>query len=183
MTLENWRSGAGGKRRRRAPLHLKSNCGTLLIDDFGRQRVSPSICSIAGSCLSKNRYDFLTTPAGRKIQVPFNQMIVFATNLEPANSSMKRSSDASLQIEIRDPTEDEFRQLCRLAAETYSIEYHAEVVDHLIETHYRSGPPFRFCHPRDLLLQVRNHCHFHERKPELTNRAIDSAVANYFVGG
>jgi predicted ATPase with chaperone activity len=186
LTLENLE--IGGREANgvvEAPLHLKSNCGTLVIDDFGRQRVRPVDLLNRWIIPLEKRYDYLTTPAGRKIQVPFNQMIVFATNLEPKElvdeAFLRR---IPYKIEIRDPTEDEFRRLCRSAADALSIEYHAEVVDHLIETHYRVvHRPFRFCHPRDLFLQVRNHCNFHERKLELTNAAIDSAVANYFVTG
>lgn len=186
LTLENLEIG----RRAisgivEAPLHLKSNCGTLVIDDFGRQRVSTVDLLNRWIVPLEKKYDYLTTPAGRKIQVPFNQMIVFATNLEP-----KQLVDEAFlrripyKVEIRDPTEDEFRRLCRLAAETYAIEFQPDVIEHLIETHYRSvRRPFRFCHPRDLLLQVRNHCNFHQRKLELTAAAIDAAVANYFVGG
>lgn len=168
-----------------APLHLKSNCGTLVIDDFGRQRVSTVDLLNRWIVPLEKRYDYLTTPGGRKIQVPFNQMIVFATNLEPRQlvdeAFLRR---IPYKIEIPDPTEDKFRELCRSAAETYAIDYHQDVIDHLIETHYQMARrPFRFCHPRDLFLQVRNHCNFHERKLELTTEAIDAAVANYFVGG
>jgi len=186
LTLENLEIG----RRTssgivEAPLHLKSNCGTLVIDDFGRQRVSSVDLLNRWIIPLEKRYDYLTTPGGRKIQVPFNQMIVFATNLEPRElvdeAFLRR---IPYKVEVRDPTEEEFRRLCRSAAETYAIEFHAEVIDHLIETHYRvARRSFRFCHARDLFLQVRNHCNFHERKLQLTNDAIDSAVANYFVGG
>jgi len=185
LTLENLEMGrraASGVVE--APLHLKSNCGTLVIDDFGRQRVSSVDLLNRWIIPLEKRYDFLTTPGGRKIQVPFNQMIVFATNLEPRElvdeAFLRR---IPYKVEVRDPTEDEFRQLCRTAAEKYSLEFRPEVVDHLIETHYRAARrPFRFCHARDLLLQVRNHCNFHDCKFELTQAAIDSAVANYFVG-
>jgi hypothetical protein len=185
LTLENLemgkRSAAGLVE---APLHLKSNCGTLVIDDFGRQRVSTVDLLNRWIVPLEKRYDYLTTPCGRKIQVPFNQMIVFATNLEPRQlvdeAFLRR---IPYKIETLDPTEDEFRRLCRAVAESYAIVYHEEVIDHLIDTHYRkSRRPFRFCHPRDLMLQVRNHCNFHERNLELTIEAIDAAVANYFVG-
>jgi hypothetical protein len=186
LTLENLEIG----RRTvsgivEAPLHLKSNCGTLVIDDFGRQRVSSVDLLNRWIIPLEKRYDYLTTPGGRKIQVPFNQMIVFATNLEPRQlvdeAFLRR---IPYKVEVRDPSEDEFRQLCRSAAETSGVEFRAEVIDHLIETHYRRARrPFRFCHARDLFLQVRNHCNFHEQKCELTTSAIDSAVANYFVGG
>jgi hypothetical protein len=186
LTLENLEFGRrAGSGVVEAPLHLKSNCGTLVIDDFGRQRVSPVDLLNRWIVPLEKRYDYLTTPAGRKIQVPFNQTIVFATNLEPRQlvdeAFLRR---IPYKIEFRDPTEDEFRRLCRSAADALSIEFHADVVDHLIETHYRvAHRPFRFCHPRDLFMQVRNHCNFQERKLELTNAAIDSAVANYFVNG
>jgi hypothetical protein len=186
LTLENLEIGrraASGVVE--APLHLKSNCGTLVIDDFGRQRVSTVDLLNRWIVPLEKRYDYLSTPAGRKIQVPFNQMIVFATNLEPRQlvdeAFLRR---IPYKVEILDPTEDEFRRLCRLSADTYAIDYCPEVIDHLIETHYRiARRPFRFCHPRDLFLQVRNHCNFHERKLELTIEAIDAAVNNYFVGG
>jgi hypothetical protein len=186
LTLENLEFGQrGGSGIVEAPLHLKSNCGTLVIDDFGRQRVSAVDLLNRWIIPLEKRYDYLTTPAGRKIRVPFNQMIVFATNLEPRQlvdeAFLRR---IPYKIEIRDPNEDEFRRLCRSAAEMYAITYHQEVIDHLIEMHYRvAHRPFRFCHPRDLMMQVRNHCNFHERKLELTTAAIDVAVANYFVGG
>ena len=110
-------------------------------------------------------------------------MIVFATNLEPRQlvdeAFLRR---IPYKIEVHDPSEEEFRRLCQSAAETYAVEYHPQVIDYLVETHYRGAQrPFRFCHPRDLFLQVRNHCNFHERKLELTVEAIDAAVANYFV--
>ena len=121
LTLENLEfSRRSGSDLVEAPLHLKSNCGTLVIDDFGRQRVSAVDLLNRWIVPLEKRFDFLTTPHGRKIQVPFNQMIVFATNLEPRQlvdeAFLRR---IPYKIEIRDPTEDEFRQLCRSAAETY----------------------------------------------------------------
>jgi hypothetical protein len=186
LTLENLEIG----RRTyagivEAPLHLKSNCGTLVIDDFGRQRVSAVDLLNRWIVPLEKRHDYLTTPCGRKIQVPFKQMIVFATNLEPRQlvdeAFLRR---IPYKIEAFDPTEDEFRRLCRSMAEKHAIAYSEEAIDHLIETHYRKiHRPFRFCHPRDLFLQVRNHCNFHGRQLELTIEAIDMAVSNYFVGG
>lgn len=168
-----------------APLHLKSNCGTLVIDDFGRQRVSTVELLNRWIVPLEKRYDYLMTPCGRKIQVPFNQMIVFATNLEPKDlvdeAFLRR---IPYKIEAIDPTEDEFRQLCRTLAEEYKIAYREEVIDHLIERHYRlAGRPFRFCHPRDLLQQIRNHCNFRGIELAMTVESMDGAVANYFVGG
>src|SRR5205814_8453965 len=66
-----------------APLQLKSNCGCLLIDDFGRQRIEPAELLNRWIVPLEARHDFLTLATGKKIQVPFEQLIIFSTNLEP----------------------------------------------------------------------------------------------------
>src|SRR5262249_27397656 len=66
-----------------APLQLKSNCGSLLIDDFGRQRMNPLELLNRWIVPLEKHYDFLTLGSGMKIQVPFDQLIIFSTNLEP----------------------------------------------------------------------------------------------------
>jgi len=97
-----------------APLQLKSNCGTLLIDDFGRQRVAPAELLNRWIVPLENRHDFLTLATGRKIQVPFEQLIIFSTNLEPADlvdeAFLRR---IPYKIEISDPDEAEFHYLLR----------------------------------------------------------------------
>ena len=88
-----------------APLQLKSNCGTLVIDDFGRQRMSTDELLNRWIVPLEKRYDFLNLANGKKIQVPFDQLIVFSTNLEPKDLV----DDAFLRripykIEVIDPT-------------------------------------------------------------------------------
>jgi len=166
-----------------APLHLKSNCGTLVVDDFGRQRLSAKELLNRWIVPLERKHDFLNTPSGKKIQVPFNQLIVFATNLEPKElvdeAFLRR---IPYKIEAVDPTEEEFRNLFRMLAPKYHMEFREEPIEHLINAHYRKTErPFRYCHARDILMQVQNHCVFHDRAPELTVEAIDAAVRNYFV--
>jgi hypothetical protein len=166
-----------------APLQLKSNCGTLVIDDFGRQRMSIEDLLNRWIVPLEKRYDFLNLPNGKKIQVPFDQLIIFSTNLEPRDlvdeAFLRR---IPYKIEVIDPTEEEFRDLFELMAPLMGFEYRPEPIDYLIETHYREvGRKFRFCQPRDLLLQVRNYCSYHNRPPELTNEFFDLAVENYFA--
>ncbi len=166
-----------------APVQLKSNCGTLVIDDFGRQSMSTDELLNRWIVPLEKRYDFLNMANGKKIQVPFDQLIIFSTNLEPRDLV----DDAFLRripykIEVIDPSEEEFRNLFRLMCKSYSIAYCEEAIDHLIETHYRpTNRPFRCCQPRDLLLQVRNRCRYERRDPELTADALDFAVENYFA--
>jgi predicted ATPase with chaperone activity len=165
-----------------APLQLKSNCGTLVIDDFGRQRMSTDELLNRWIVPLEKCHDYLNLANGKKIQVPFDQLIVFSTNLEPRDLV----DDAFLRripykIEVPDPTEEEFRQLFAMMASRLGVTYMPEVVDYLVEVHYRTaGRPFRFCHPRDLLMQVTNYCRFAQCDPEMTRELIDLAVENYF---
>jgi hypothetical protein len=166
-----------------APLQLKSNCGTLVIDDFGRQKMSTDQLLNRWIVPLEKRYDFLNLPNGKKIQVPFDQLIVFSTNLEPRDLV----DDAFLRripykIEIVDPPEGDFRELFRIMAAKFEMEYREEVVDYLIEKHYRPiQRPFRACQPRDLLLQIRNYCRYMKLPVEMKPEYMDFAVENYFA--
>ncbi len=166
-----------------APLQLKSNCGTLVIDDFGRQKMSVDELLNRWIVPLEKRYDFLNMSNGKKLQVPFDQLIVFSTNLEPRDLV----DDAFLRripykIEVVDPTEEEFRELFRIMCPKMGFRYQQEPIDYLIDTHYKAvARPFRCCQPRDLLLQVRNFCLYHKEKPNLSNEYFDFAAENYFA--
>jgi hypothetical protein len=166
-----------------APLQMKSNCGTLVIDDFGRQRIKIDELLNRWILPLEKRYDFLNLPNGKKIEVPFDELIIFSTNLEPRDlvdeAFLRR---IPYKIEVVDPTEDEFRDLFEAVAPKLGFEYCREPVDHLIQRHYRQAQrPFRYCHPRDLLLQVRSYCHYKGRPLEITDEYLDQAVENYFA--
>ncbi len=166
-----------------APLQLKSNCGTLVIDDFGRQRMQIEELLNRWILPLEKRYDFLNLPTGKKLQVPFDQLIIFSTNLEPRDlvdeAFLRR---IPYKIEVVDPTEEEFRELFQLVGPSLGFEYRPEPIDYLIEKHYRrTGRNFRCCHPRDLLLQIRSACAYQGRPCELTAEAFDMAVDIYFA--
>jgi hypothetical protein len=165
-----------------SPLQMKSNCGTLVIDDFGRQKMPVDMLLNRWIVPLEKRYDFLNLPSGKKIQVPFDQLIVFSTNLEPKDlvdgAFLRR---IPYKIEVPDPTEAEFRELLRIMCGVMSIEYRQDVVDYLVRTHYLGvRRPFRLCQPRDLLLQVKNYCQFHGVPVVISPEAFDAAVENYF---
>ncbi len=165
-----------------APLQLKSNCGTLVIDDFGRQHMRIDELLNRWIVPLEKRHDFLNLPNGKKIMVPFDQLIIFSTNLEPRalvdEAFLRR---IPYKIEVGDPSEEEFHALFAIMSTRLGIPYRKEPIDYLIETHYKKqGRPFRFCHPRDLLLQIRNYCLYYNHPLEITNEYIDKAVDNYF---
>lgn len=165
-----------------APLQLKSNCGTLVIDDFGRQRMPIQELLNRWIVPLERRYDFLNLPNGKKITVPFDQLIIFSTNLEPRElvdeAFLRR---IPYKIEVVDPTEEQFRQLFKILSPQLGIRYDQEAVDYLIDRYYKAaGRPFRFCQPRDLMLQVLHYCNYLEIEPEMKKAYFDVAVANYF---
>jgi hypothetical protein len=165
-----------------SPLQLKSNCGVLLIDDFGRQRMSVDELLNRWIVPLEKRYDYLTVSSGKKVQVPFDQLVIFSTNLEPKDLV----DDAFLRripykIEVQNPTEDAFRKLFEIMCKVLKVPHKPEMIDYLIEQHYKPiGRPMRNCHPRDLLLQVRSYCYFNSMPLELKREYLDFAVENYF---
>jgi predicted ATPase with chaperone activity len=167
-----------------APLQMKSNCGALVIDDFGRQRVSPVDLLNRWIVPLEKGFDFQTLPAGRQIQVPFDQLLVFATNLAPRDlvdeAFLRR---IPYKVEVQDPSEVEFRRLFAALSQNMQIALEAGAIDYLVEAHYKAiGRPLRYCHARDLLHQVQHLCDFHERPAELNRKTADAAVHNYFGG-
>jgi len=167
-----------------APLQLKSNLGTFMIDDFGRQRMQPVELLNRWIVPLEKHYDFLSLSNGKKIRVPFDQLIIFSTNLEPAQlvdeAFLRR---IPYKIHAGDPTEEMYRTMIATSAPKLGFEQTDQAaVDHLIKQHYqRAGRPFRCCHPRDLLLQVRNYCVYNDLELELKPEYFDFAVMNYFT--
>jgi hypothetical protein len=167
-----------------ASLQMKSNNGTLLIDDFGRQRMAPVELLNRMIIPLEKRYDFLTLSNGKNIRVPFDQLTLFSTNLEPKHlvdeAFLRR---IPYKIQITDPDESMFRRLFALVGPKLGFtEIPQESIDYLVEHHYRrAGRPFRSCQPRDLLLQARNYCQYKDLPPTLTPDVIDFSVGCYFT--
>ena len=165
-----------------APVQMKSNTGLLLIDDFGRQRMTVDELLNRWIVPLEKRYDYLNTSNGKKIQVPFDQLVVFSTNLEPKDLV----DDAFLRripykIEVPDPSVENFVKLFKIMCGIYKIEWNSELIQQLIKKHYLPvNRPLRNCHPRDLLLQVTNYCKYLKRPIELSEEALDFACDNYF---
>jgi len=165
-----------------APLQLKSNCGCLLIDDFGRQRIEPAELLNRWIIPLEARQDYLTLSTGKKFQVPFEQLIIFSTNLEPSDlvdeAFLRR---IPYKIEVDNPSPEEFQSLFELYAKKFGCDYRPEVVDYLVKSHYAGKRPMRRCHPRDLLNQVRNYCAYNDLPIEMRPEYFDRVVDSYFT--
>jgi hypothetical protein len=167
-----------------APIHVKSNCGCLIVDDFGRQQISSTELLNRWIVPMESGHDYLNLPSGRQISLPFEQLLIFSTNLKPETlcdeAFLRR---IPYKLEVFDPSEQQFRDLFQNKLESMGFDAEPGVIDQLIEYHYkRVGRPFRFCHVVDLLNQARDFCEFHRQPLVFKKDIAELAVLNYFSG-
>ncbi|MCA9054335.1 MAG: AAA family ATPase [Planctomycetaceae bacterium] len=184
LTLENLElTKIGDTGVVEAPLQLKSNCGVLVIDDFGRQRCSPTDLLNRWIVPLEMKVDYLNLPSGKKLKTPFEQMIVFSTNLKPRElvdeAFLRR---IPYKVEARNPNPTEFLRLLQSTATAMQIQYDDAHGKYMLSKYF--GPDLRelrYCHARDLMLQVKNACEFQGRPPAFEPDIVDQAIRNYFV--
>ena len=170
-------------RYHEAPIQMKANGGMLLIDDFGRQQARPRDLLNRWIVPLEKRRDFLTLHTGRQIEVPFDVLIVFATNLAPRDlvdeAFLRRIRH---KIKITDPTWDEYREIFRRVCRHQNVPYSEKGLAYLIKEHYiKKERPKRRCHPRDLIAQLKDIAAYRDVAPTLNQELLDEACASYFV--
>lgn len=166
-----------------APLQMKANGGIFMIDDFGRQQVRAMDLLNRWIVPLEKKYDYLNTVTGTKIEVPFDQLLIFSTNLDPnqlADEAFLRR--IKFKIEIRDPDEMQFRKIWELVCKGKRVEFDPRGVEYLIQKWYRpSGRPFRMCQPRDILDQMMSIAKYNMERVNFSPDLIDAACATYFI--
>lgn len=173
-----------------APIQMKANNGVLIIDDFGRQRIRPEELFNRWIVPLERRVDFLTLLGGKKLEVPFDVLVVFSTNLDPASGFTAGDDgikdEAFLRriqnkIEIGYSSREQFHQIFRAVCEQYGVPYDQAVVDNLIV--YLTADlqqPLRPCYPRDLVRQVCWEARFDKRPAVLSWENVSRACRDYF---
>ena len=166
-----------------APFQVKSNGGMLLIDDFGRQKVRPTDLLNRWIVPLEKNIDFLTLHTGKKCEIPFDQFIVFSTNLDPSDlvdeAFLRR---LRYKIEIEDPSVEEYIEIFKRTCAGKGVKYQSSMMKYLLENYYlKEQVAFRACHPRDLLDQVIDRAKYRKIKPQLTPELLDHAWKSYFV--
>ncbi|MBM2809702.1 MAG: ATPase [Chloroflexi bacterium] len=166
-----------------APLQMKANGGMFLIDDFGRQMIRPQDLLNRWIVPLEKRVDFLTLVTGKKISIPFEQLIVFSTNLDPKDlvddAFLRR---IKFKINVLDPDEDQFRAIFKLMCNRRSVPYVEEAFRYMLDTYYApTGRPLRMCQPRDLVDQIISIAKYKMVPAEMTMPLIDRACQTYFV--
>lgn len=166
-----------------APFQVKANGGILLIDDFGRQLVRPRDLLNRWIVPLENRIDFLTLHTGRKIEIPFDVLVVFSTNLPPKDlvdeAFLRRLRH---KIEITDPSYEEYREIFQRVATNKGVTYSDQGLAYLLQEWYvKRNRKLRASHPRDLCDQILDIANYLGTEPVLNRDLIDRAAESYFV--
>jgi hypothetical protein len=166
-----------------APFQVKANGGILLIDDFGRQQVRPRDLLNRWIVPLENRLDYLRLHTGRKVEVPFDVLIVFSTNLPPKDlvdeAFLRRLRH---KIEIGDPSFEEFREIFKRVSQDKRVEYNDQGLAYLLQEWYiKRNRKLRASHPRDLLDQILDISAYLAVPPTMSRDMIDRAAKAYFV--
>jgi len=166
-----------------APLQMKANNGLFVIDDFGRQAMRPQDLLNRWIVPLELRVDFLSLQTGKKIEIPFDELIVFSTNLDPRSLV----DDAFLRrirhkILVDCPDEKIYYQILQRECAMRDMELPAEAFVYLMQKHYIAADrELRSCHPRDLLDQISDIATYMSTRPLLSKQLIDAACASYFA--
>ncbi len=166
-----------------APFQVKANGGILLIDDFGRQQVRPRDLLNRWIVPLENRVDYLTLHTGRKIEIPFDVLVVFSTNLPPRDlvdeAFLRRLRH---KIEISDPSYEDYREIFRRVSQQKGIPYSDPALAYLLQEYYiKRNRKLRASHPRDLCDQILDIARYQALEPAMDQEMIDRSAQAYFV--
>ncbi|MCX7623837.1 MAG: ATP-binding protein [Thermomicrobium sp.] len=165
-----------------APLQLRANNGVLLIDDFGRQRVPPRAILNRWIVPLEQRIDILTLHTGKQVEVPFEGLVIFSTNLQPTElvdeAFLRRIPN---KIHLGNPTVQQFAEIFRAQCEELGIPFEPHGLTYLLRTYYVGKRELRACHPRDILGALVGAARYLGQEPRLTPELIDRACRSYFI--
>lgn len=164
-----------------APLHFKANGGTFLIDDFGCQRVAPEMILNRWIVPLEKQVDYLTLRTGQQLEVPFRQMLVVSTNLDPDKvmtpAFLRR---LGYRVYVGDPTPEAYSLIFMQYAANSELEVPAGLIQNLQKRYVDENRIMRCCEPRDLIERSKDICAYKSVSPKLSPEILDVAWRGYF---
>ena len=165
-----------------ASLQMKANGGIFFIDDFGRQLLLPEELLNRWIVPLEGQVDYLALHTGKQIQIPFDALVIFSTNLDPGTLDEAFLRRIPHKVMIPNPTLYEYYLLFERVCASKGVPFEKEGFSYLVDSYYRrANRPLRACHPRDLVEQIATIARYSEEEPRLSKEYIDQACANYFV--
>ncbi|MEO0248974.1 MAG: hypothetical protein ABIN58_05400, partial [candidate division WOR-3 bacterium] len=165
------------------PVQMKANNGILVVDDFGRQRVSPEELLNRWVVPLERRIDFVTLAGGRKIEVPFDLFLVFATNLDPTkliDEAFLRRIQTKVRMGFVTP--GQFHEIFRRACLSFNLAHSQAAAEELIRIiGEQYNEPLRGCYPRDILRQIVWSAQYRQCEPVLDVESLAEACRAYFL--
>lgn len=167
-----------------APAHIKAAGGVFIIDDFGRQRVRPRDLVNRWILPLERRVDYLTLHTGKKLQIPFDELIIFSTNFPPT----ELMDDAGLRripykFQMPAPSPEQYEAIFRQICAAHKLSLPGEVLSYLFDTFYpETGAPLSSAHPKFIVEHVFERCHFEGAPPALTLERVREALLNLVIG-
>lgn len=166
-----------------APIQWKANSGMLIVDDFGRQMIQPKELLNRWIVPMEERVDHLSLHSGDTLEVPFDVLLIFSTNLQPSQlgdeAFFRRIRH---KIHIPDPTREQFLEILARVCQQREIPLDTSAAMYLIDQYYtRTGRGFKGSHPRDIVDLVMDICAYHGETPTFTRKYLDAACNSYFV--
>ena len=165
-----------------APLQIKALNGIFVIDDFGRQRAKPVDILNRWIMPLNNRVDYLSLHTGKSFQVPFDELVIFSTNMHP-NDLMDRAflRRITYKLETVEPSEELFRQVFDNVARKEGLELSEEIYRQVLDDIRANDEPLAYFHPQFIVSQVLSSCKFEGITPQFTPEIVHDAMLNLFV--
>jgi hypothetical protein len=166
-----------------APHQIQANNGVFIVDDFGRQKIPPNVLLNRWMFPLEMRQDFCNLHTGQQFAIPFDQLIIFCTNLDPSTLA-----DEAFLRRIRHKvfigyiSREQYLEIFRRVCVKYGIIFDKNIVEEIMERYYiLNSIPLRACHPRDLIEKLIDRAKFLEKAPQLTYKDLDLACQTYFI--
>jgi predicted ATPase with chaperone activity len=164
-----------------APFQVKANGGVLIIDDFGRQRVDPKDLLNRWIIPLENHIDYLTLHTGKKIEIPFEQLLVFATNLDPRalvdEAFLRRMG---YRLALTTPSYEMYTAIFMKYIASRGLTFDPALLETLLDRYQRENRTMKACEPRDIVERCLDICRYENRPRALTPELLNLAWNNYF---
>ncbi|MBL4666900.1 MAG: hypothetical protein JKY04_05935, partial [Sneathiella sp.] len=168
-----------------APLHVKASNGTFIIDDFGRQLVSPEELLNRWIVPLESRIDFLKLHTGKSFELPFDELVIFSTNLSPDDlmdpAFLRR---IPYKLETIGPNRDQYFEIFKMVAGAKGLTMTEDILEIIIdELQVKNSFELACFQPKFIVDQVLAACKYMGVAPHFTDELITDALRNLYTSG